>query len=72
MTDAPSLPPIETLVCTVQEAAAALQLDPRTVRSMVRSGELLGNQSGRAIRVFRASVLDWACGKRARHRRIGA
>ena len=49
---------------TVAEAAGLLRLDPRTVREMVRSGELEGNQRGHAIRVSRSSVLDWVRGKR--------
>jgi len=52
------------LALTPREAASALRLDPRTIRAMVRSGELEGNQHGHAIRVSRASVLDWLCGKR--------
>lgn len=52
------------LALTVQEASVALRLDPRTVRQMVRSGEIDGNQKGHAIRISRSSVLDWLCGKR--------
>ena len=52
------------LVLTVGEAADLLRLDRRTVRSMVRSGELEGNQRGHAIRVSRPSVVDWLRGKR--------
>ena len=57
-------PPQQSLVVTVLEAAELLQLDPRTVRAMVKSGELAGNQHGNAIRISRASVEDWAEGRR--------
>jgi excisionase family DNA binding protein len=49
---------------TVVEAAELLRLDPRTVRDMLRTGELEGNQRGHAIRISRTSVLDWLRGKR--------
>jgi len=49
---------------TVSEASELLRLDPRTIRAMVHSGELDGNQRGHAIRVSRSSVLDWLRGKR--------
>lgn len=52
------------LALTVQESARVLRLDPRTIRAMVRSGELDGNQKGHAIRISRSSVLDWLRGKR--------
>jgi excisionase family DNA binding protein len=52
------------LALTVQDAARVLRLDPRTIRGMVRSGELDGNQKGHAIRISRSSVLDWLRGKR--------
>jgi hypothetical protein len=32
---------------------------------MFHAGELAGNQRGHAIRILRASVVEWACGKRA-------
>jgi excisionase family DNA binding protein len=41
-----------------------LRLDPRTIRAMVTAGELEGNRRGHAIRVSRASVLEWLSGKR--------
>ncbi|WP_198133800.1 helix-turn-helix domain-containing protein [Anaeromyxobacter dehalogenans] len=49
---------------TVSEAARLLRLDPRTVRSMLRAGDLDGNQKGHAIRISRSSVLEWLRGKR--------
>ena len=49
---------------TVNEVAELLRLDPRTIREMVRSGELEGNQRGHAIRISRTSALDWLRGKR--------
>ena len=52
------------LALTVQEASQVLRLDPRTVRAMLRAGDLEGNQRGHAIRISRSSVLDWLCGKR--------
>ena len=52
------------LALTVTEAAEMLRLDPRTVRAMLRAGELEGNQRNHAIRISRSSVLDWLCGKR--------
>lgn len=56
--------PILSLALTVQETAHALRFDPRTIRAMVRSGELDGNQKGHAIRISRSSVVDWLRGKR--------
>ncbi|MBS2031762.1 MAG: helix-turn-helix domain-containing protein [Deltaproteobacteria bacterium] len=50
---------------TVAEVAALLRLDPRTVRRLIRLGDLEGNQAGHAIRVRRDSVLEWLRGKRA-------
>lgn len=61
----------EPLVLTVAEVAQLLRLDPRTVRDLFKRGELAGNQAGHAIRLYRASVLDWISGKcptRARRR----
>lgn len=51
-------------VLTVQEAAILLRMDPRTVRAMLKAGDLAGNQRGHAIRVLRSSVVEWLCGKR--------
>ena len=59
-TSQPSIP----LALTVHEAAGLLRLDPRTIRAMVRSGELEGNHRGHAIRLSGASVLEWLRGKR--------
>jgi excisionase family DNA binding protein len=52
------------LALTVHEAARLLRLDPRTIRAMIRAGELEGNHRGHAIRVSGASVLEWLRGKR--------
>ena len=52
------------LALTIIETSKVLRLDPRTVRAMVTAGELEGNRRGHAIRVSRASVLDWLRGKR--------
>jgi excisionase family DNA binding protein len=52
------------LALTIIETSRVLRLDPRTVRAMVTTGELEGNRRGHAIRVSRASVLDWLRGKR--------
>lgn len=52
------------LALTVQEASRILRLDPRTIRAMLHSGELDGNQKGHAIRISRSSVVDWLRGKR--------
>jgi excisionase family DNA binding protein len=49
---------------TIIETSRVLRLDPRTVRAMVTAGDLEGNRRGHAIRVSRASVLDWLRGKR--------
>jgi len=52
------------MALTVKEVGEMLRLDPRTIRAMVAEGELDGNQRSHAIRVSRASVLDWLRGKR--------
>ena len=57
---------------TVQETSQVLRLDPRTVRAMLHTGELEGNQRGHAIRISRASVLDWLRGKRPSRARRGS
>lgn len=56
--------PAPSAVLTVAEAGAFLRIDPRTIRAMVRAGELEGNQHGHCIRITRESVVDWARGKR--------
>ena len=54
------------LALTVQETSQVLRLDPRTVRAMLRVGDLDGNQRGHAIRISRTSALDWLrCKRRA-------
>ena len=60
------------LVLTVHEAAGLLRLDPRTIRAMVRAGELEGNHRGHAIRVSGASVLEWLRGSVASRARRGS
>ena len=57
-------PELLPLALTIGEESVLLRLDPRTVRAMLRSGELDGNQRGHAIRVSRPSVVDWLRGKR--------
>ncbi len=52
------------LALTICETSTVLRLDPRTIRAMVTAGELEGNRRGHAIRVSRASVLEWLSGKR--------
>ena len=44
---------------TVAEAANYLRVDRRTIRKMVRDGDLDGNQKGHVIRVSRHSVVTW-------------
>lgn len=64
---APSSFPTEDhlpLALTINEASQLLRLDPRTIRAMLTARELDGNRRGHAIRVSRASVLEWLSGKR--------
>ncbi len=58
------LPASSPLAVTIREAADLLHLDPRTVRAMFHAGEIAGNQRGHAIRLSRASVLEWLGGRR--------
>lgn len=44
-------------VLTTEQAAAALQVDCKTVRSMVRRGELRGVRCGRLIRIPKAALV---------------
>jgi excisionase family DNA binding protein len=68
-TDAPSgstsyaYVPFEGLpdVLTTEQAAAALQVDCKTVRSMVRRGELRGVRCGRLIRIPKSALVRF-CG----------
>lgn len=68
-TDAPSgstsyaYVPFEGLpdVLTTEQAAAALQVDQKTVRAMIRRGELRGIRCGRLIRVPKAALVEF-CG----------
>jgi excisionase family DNA binding protein len=48
-------------VLTTAQAAAALQVDPKTVRSMVRRGELRAVRCGRLLRVPKAALAEF-CG----------
>lgn len=50
------------IALTVKEAASILRLSTRTVREMVRTGELAGNKRGHAIRISRSAVLAWLSG----------
>jgi excisionase family DNA binding protein len=59
-----TFPPTLPLALTVHEAARLLRLDPRTIRAMLRAGDLEGNHRGHAIRLSGASVLEWLRGKR--------
>jgi excisionase family DNA binding protein len=48
-------------VLTTEQAASALQVDRKTIRSMVRRGELRGVRCGRLIRVPKAALVEF-CG----------
>lgn len=48
-------------VLTTDQAAAALQVDVKTVRAMIRRGELRGVRCGRLIRVPKAALVE-LCG----------
>ena len=48
-------------VLTTEQAASALQVDCKTVRSMVRRGELRGVRCGRLIRIPKAALVAF-CG----------
>lgn len=48
-------------VLTTAQAAAALQVDVKTVRSMIRRGELRAVRCGRLIRVPKAALVE-LCG----------
>lgn len=69
-TDAPSgstphaYVPFEGLpdVLTTEQAASALQVDRKTVRSMVRRGELRGVRCGRLIRIPKAALVEFCEG----------
>lgn len=45
-------------VLTTDQAAAALQVDPKTIRSMVRRGELRAVRCGRLLRVPKAALVE--------------
>ena len=59
----PGYIPFEGLpdICTTEQAAGALQVDPKTVRTMIRRGELRGVRCGRLIRVPKAALVEF-CG----------
>lgn len=50
-------------VLTTEQAAAALQVDCKTVRSMVRRGELRGVRCGRLIRIPKAALVAFCGGE---------
>ena len=54
--------PHETeLILTVDEAAALLRLDRKTLYTAIQKGEVPGvRKFGRSIRIIRAALLDWA------------
>ena len=54
----------QKVAVTVAEVAAFLEVDPRTIRAMLKSGALKGNTHGHTIRILRSSVVDWLDGKR--------
>lgn len=58
--------PFEDLpdVCTTGQAADALQVDPKTVRAMIRRGELRAIRCGRLIRVPKAALVELCGGGR--------
>ena len=51
-------------VLTVDEAAALLRVDPKTVRELFHAGELPGRKLGQKIfRFHRDQLIDWVQGK---------
>ena len=56
------LSPIEAAL-TVEETARFLRLNARTIREMVKKGEIAGNKRGHAIRISKNSVTNWLSGK---------
>ena len=52
--------PATPAVLTVDEAAALLRVDRKTVYTAIRRGKLPGvRKVGRVIRIHRATLLDW-------------
>jgi hypothetical protein len=51
-------------VVTVKQASSFLKLDPKTIRAMLKTGELVGNRRGHAVRINGMSVVAWAAGAR--------
>ncbi|RRF91211.1 MAG: DNA-binding protein [Coriobacteriaceae bacterium] len=51
-------------VLTTAQAAAALQVDPKTLRSMIRRGELRAVRCGRLIRVPKTALAEFCGGVR--------
>lgn len=45
-------------IMTTSQAAAALQVDPKTLRSMIRRGELRAVRCGRLIRVPKTALVE--------------
>lgn len=50
-------------VLTTEQAAAALQVDPKTVRAMVRRGELKAVRCGRLLRIPKRALLQLCEGR---------
>lgn len=60
----------ESEVLTVEEVAALLRLNRKTVYSMVQRNEIPGaRECGRAIRFHRSTVLSWLASGSGRTRR---
>lgn len=60
----------ESEVLTVEEVAALLRLDRKTVYGMVQRNEIPGaRECGRAIRFHRSTVLEWLASGSGRTRR---
>ncbi len=55
-----STPPVDPVVLTVDETAELLRCDRKTVYTAIERGKLPGARKiGRAIRIHRATLLDW-------------
>jgi excisionase family DNA binding protein len=55
--------PTDPGVLTVEQAAALLQVDAETIRTLARDGDLPGRKVGREWRFSRAAVLRWLAGE---------
>lgn len=49
-------------VLTTAEAAAALRVDPKTLRTMIRRGELRAVRCGRLLRVPKSALIEFCKG----------